>query len=256
LYLANGDILLAGPVTFDLNDTRHARRNCRLFVLDAAARTPPTPLGVKANEGPAVSRTRMHVAWTDWHDPEPGDERFYTRIFVADVSASVDGRPHLSNQRKVLDSRELDIGGAWETQNFRPPHERQLTLSLYTDGGRQSDIAVLDLETGDITRMTATPDFYEEAEGIYPDGTATLVEADLHNGLGPRHVDWWKFPLEGDAAPERLTFFSEFENYKCSNPVVSDDGRFIAGQLAKAGDDYGVGHGLILYNIAAARAAP
>ena len=251
LYLPNGDILLAGPEHYDLNDTRHARRNCLLWVLDRAARTPAVSLGVKANEGPAVSRQRMHLAWTDWHDPEPADDRFYTRIYQADVVYR-DGVPALANRALVVDSRELDFGGALETQNFVPPAERELTLSLYTDGGRKSDLISIDPETKAITHHTATSEFYEEPEGIYPDGRATLVEADLHNGKGPRHVDWWRFALDGSGEKTRLTFFSEFENYKCSNPVVSDDGRFIAGQLAKAGDDYGVGHGIILYDIAAA----
>ncbi len=255
LYLANGDILLAGPEHYDLNDTRHARRNCLLWVLDAAGRTPAVSLGVKANEGPAVSRRRMHLAWTDWHDPEPADERFYTRIFRADVVYDAAGHPALANRELVIDSRELDFGGALETQNFVPPAERELTLSLYTDGGRKCDVIGINLQTRAITHYTETTEFYEEPEGIYPDGRATLVEADLQNGRGPRHVDWWRFALDGSGEKTRLTFFSEFENYKCSNPVVSDDGRFIAGQLAKAGDDYGVGHGIILYDVSAAAAA-
>jgi hypothetical protein len=255
LYLVNGDILLAGPVAYDLNDVRHARRNCILFVLDPDDRQPAVSLGVKANEGPAVSRTRLHVAWTDWHDPEPDDERFYTRIYAADIGSNAAGRPVLAGQELILDSRELDFGGALETQNFRPPLERELILCLYTDGGRQSDVVGLELTTKTITRYTRTPDFYEEPEGIFPDGSATLVEADLQNGAGPRHVDWWRFALDGSGEKTRLTFFSEFEHYKCSNPVVSDDGRFIAGQLAKAGDDYGVGHGLLLFDLSAAALA-
>ena len=64
LYLPNGDILLSGPERFDPNNVRERRVQCFLSVLDKSATKPPVPLGTKCSEGPAVSRKRMHIAWT------------------------------------------------------------------------------------------------------------------------------------------------------------------------------------------------
>src|SRR4051794_37378327 len=64
LYLANGDILLSGPEAFDPRDPGPSRVQCFLSVLDKSLTKPPVPLGTKCSEGPAVSRKRMHVAWT------------------------------------------------------------------------------------------------------------------------------------------------------------------------------------------------
>src|SRR5438552_6428466 len=64
LYLANGDILLSGPEVFDPKRIGEARVQCWLYVLDKTGTRPATPLGTKCSEGPAVSRKRMHIAWT------------------------------------------------------------------------------------------------------------------------------------------------------------------------------------------------
>ena len=55
--------------------------------------------------------------------------------------------------------------------------------------------------------------------------------------------------LDGSRAYERLTYFSDYPGYKASNPVVSDDGRFIAFQLAKSSEAAGVGHGLFILDL-------
>jgi hypothetical protein len=95
----------------------------------------------------------------------------------------------------------------------------------------------------------ALTDTYDESEGIFPDGQATLVECDAQNHQGSGHVDLWKFALDGSGHYDRLTHFSDIPNYKPSNPVVSDDGRFIAFQMAKSGEAAGVGHGLFLNDL-------
>ena len=46
---------------------------------------------------------------------------------------------------------------------------------------------------------------------------------------------------------ERLTFFNDYQGFKASNPVISTDGRLMAFQIGKAGDDAGVGYGILLY---------
>ncbi|HZI32375.1 MAG TPA: hypothetical protein VFF11_08530, partial [Candidatus Binatia bacterium] len=64
LYLANGDILLSGPETYDTKHVHEAREQCWLYVLDRNLTKPAVPLDTKCSEGPAVSRRRMHIAWT------------------------------------------------------------------------------------------------------------------------------------------------------------------------------------------------
>jgi Tol biopolymer transport system component len=46
-----------------------------------------------------------------------------------------------------------------------------------------------------------------------------------------------------------MTFFSDYPGYKASNPVVSDDGRYIAFQVAKRGDKAGVGRGILIFDL-------
>ena len=48
---------------------------------------------------------------------------------------------------------------------------------------------------------------------------------------------------------ERLTFFNDLEEYKGSNPVVSDDGKMIAFQAAYAKDAAGVGCGIYMFDL-------
>jgi hypothetical protein len=248
LYLANGDVLLAGPTEFDPTKAADARNRCYLFVLDKSFIKPPVPLGVLCLEGPAVSRKRLHIAWTDAaDDPENAASPPVSRIQEADVVYE-DGRPKLVNRRSVLTASEMAFPCGLESQNFRPPDERELIFSAYRpDDG--ADVCGIDLSTKKITNFTESPGEYDEPEGIYPDGAATLVECDRQNHQGPNHVDVWKLALDSSGHYERLTFFSDYPGYKSSNPVVSGDGRFIAFQMAHSVDAAGVGHGLFIYDV-------
>lgn len=252
LYLANGDILLSGPAEFDPKKAGQARNECFLSVLDQGGGKPPQPLGVRCNEGPAVSRHRLHLAWTEWTPPGPGDGNLSSsRMFEADISYAASG-PQLTAQRLVLDGRNLPFRCTMETQNFRPPAEAELTFSAYTEGGRKADVCGVDLRTGAVTKYTDSSDTYDEPEGIYPDGQYTVVECDRQNHLGTGHIDLWRLKLDGTGEYKRLTYFSDFPGYKASNPVVSDDGRYIAFQMGRTGEAAGVGHGIFLYDLAAA----
>jgi hypothetical protein len=251
LYLANGDVLLSGPTEFEPTKAAEARDRCYLFVLDKSFTKPPVPLGVLCSEGPAVSRRRLHIAWTDFPElPASSASSRVSRIQEADVEYS-GGTPRLANQREVLRSTDLDFPATLESQNFRPPDERELIFSAYrpNDG---ADVCGIDLATKRVTNYTHSPDEYDEPEGIYPDGQFTLVECDRQNHQGPNHVDVWKLALDPSGRYERLTRFSDYPGYKSSNPVVSDDGRRIAFQMAHSADAAGVGHGLFIYDVAAA----
>ena len=252
MYLANGDILLSGPEEYDPKNPDVARRNSKLFVLDKSLKKPPVALGVRCNEGPAVSRKRMHIAWTEWAASSQDRPPARSEIFEADVEYEA-GVPRLANRRSVIDNSALPMPATLEAQSFRPPDEKELTFSAYDPSGNPSDVGIVDLATKQVRNLTRTPDVYEEPEGISPDGRWTLVESDQQNRQGPSHIDVWRLMLDGSGAWERLTYFSDTPGYKASNPVVSDDGRFFAFQMGRTGEAAGVGHGLFLYSLEGAR---
>ena len=247
LYLANGDILLAGPDQYDPKRIGEARVQCWLYVLDKSGTKPALPLGTKCSEGPAVSRKRLHIAWThvaaQYPDEMPAGS---SRMQEADIQFE-DGKPKFANQKLIVTSGDLPIPCTMETQNFRPPEERELIFSAY--GYQGTDVAGIDLVTKKVTNYSNSPGQYDEPEGIFPDGKFTLVECDKQNLKGPGYVDLWKLKLDGSGAYERLTHFSDYAGFKASNPVVSDDGKFIAFQMAKSREAAGVGHGLFVYDI-------
>jgi len=247
LYLINGYILLSGPEQFDPKNIREARVQCWLYVLDKSGVKPAAPLGSKCSEGPAVSRKRLHVAWThvaaEYPDEMPAGS---SRMQEADIVYE-DGKPKLANQKLIIDSRDLPFKCTMETQNFRPPEERELTFSAY--GYQGTDVVGIDLITKKVTNYSNSPGQYDEPEGIFPDGKYTLVECDKQNLRGSSYIDIWKLKLDGSGAYERLTYFSDYAGYKASNPVVSDDGKFIAFQMAKSRDAAGIGHGIFVFDI-------
>jgi len=248
LYLSNGDILLSGSRTFDPEHHADARgKTAELWYLSRALDGPPVPLGERCSEGPAVSRTSMRIAWAVDHDNYPDRiPEGVSQIWVADVDASGE-QPRLAHQRLVLDDRDLDFEVDLETQNFVPPDERRLTFSAY--GYQGTEVMTLDLKTGEVVNQSLSPDRYDEPEGIYPDGAHTLVECDRHSGLGSGHVDLWKLALDGSGRYERITWFSEAGRFKASNPVVSDDGRYVAFQVPRVGLAAGVGEGLYILDL-------
>jgi hypothetical protein len=252
LYLTNGDILLSGPERFDPKNPGDSRVQCVLAVLDRRGGKPPTALGTKCSEGPAVSRKRMHIAWTHVAAQYPeAMPRGSSRIFEADIVYE-DGAPKLAGQRLVLDSRDLPFRCTLEAQNFRPPDEMELTFSAY--GHQGTDVCGVELATKRVTNYSNTPDQYDEPEGIFPDGRWTCVESDREglSGRGANHVDIWKLSLDGKGTWERLTYFNRYPGYKASNPVISDDGRFMAFQMAKSKDPAGVGYGIFVSDLGAA----
>jgi Tol biopolymer transport system component len=232
-------------MAFDPRKVGEARVQCWLFVLDKNGGKPAEALGTKCSEGPAVSRKRLHIAWTHVAAEYPGEmPAGSSRMQEADIVFE-GGRPRLENRRLIIDSPELPFKCTMETQNFRPPDEKELIFSAY--GHQGTDVLGIDLATKKVNNYSDAAGQYDEPEGIYPDGQFTLVECDKQNHQGAGHVDLWKLRLDGSRAYERLTFFSDFPGYKASNPVVSDDGRYIAFQLAKSRDAAGVGHGLFVY---------
>ncbi len=237
LYLSNGDILLSGARQFDAKDPQASRseKNAELWVLKKDLSGPPIRLGEKCKEGPAVSRRRLRIAWTQ-------REVFY----MADI-AYEDGKPKLANKKKILDRQDLPFKCWLETQNFRPPDEKELIFSAY--GYQGSEVMGLDIETGKVVNYSTAPNQYDEPEGIFPDGKHTLVECDRHNPQGIQYLDIYKLALDASGRSERLTHFNDYPGYKATNPVVSDDGQYMAFQFAKKGDKAGIGRGILIFDL-------
>lgn len=256
MYLANGDILLSGPETFDPKRANQARRECYLSVLGRDGKKPPVALGALCSEGPAVSRRALRIAWTEWTDPKPGEGNLaFSKMFVADI-AYTDGVPAFANRRLVIDGAELPFRCTMETQNFVPGNEDVVIFSAYTEGGMKCDVLGINLETKELTWYTRSADIYDEPEGIFPDGKHTLVECDVQKPGGPANLDLWKLALDGSGRQVRLTHFSDFPGYKATNGVVSDDGNWMAFQMGRAGDAPGIGHGVFLMDLTRAPAGP
>lgn len=253
LYLSNGDILLSGARQFDPQNPWPSRtKNAELWVLNKNLEGPPVALGTKCAEGPAVSRRHLKIAWTLNHETNPQDlPTGASQIWMANIQYE-NGVPKLVNKKLLLDSRKLPFKASLETQNFRPPDEKELTFSAY--GYQGTEVMGINLETGKITNYSQSPT-YEEPEGIFPDGEYTCVESNRHIGKGgSQNIDIYKLRLDGSAKFERLTYFNDHPGYKASNPVVSDDGRYMAFQMAKVGDPAGVGRGIFVYDFTKAPA--
>ena len=248
LYLANGQILLAGPTEYDVKNPGRARANCWLFILDPASSRPPQPLNMQAAEGPVPSRTRMHIAWSWRAVAHPEMKPGSSRMFEADIVYD-NGVPRLANQRTILDSTEVPFQVELEPQNYRRPAETELTFSAY--GFQQTEVFGLDLATKKLTNYSNGPGIYDEPEGIFPDGRFTTVESDHHNpaGTGFDRADIYKLSLDGKSTMVRLTCFANVPTYRASNPVVSDDGRYMAFQMGRSGVAAGTGWGIFLYDL-------
>lgn len=247
LYLPNGDILLSGAATFDANNPMPSRHTlAELWVLDQSLRKPPVRLNEKCSEGPAVSRKNLRIAWTIDHGDYPDRlPEGAAQIWMADIEYTENG-PKLVNKKEVLDNRNLPFKCGLETQNFRPPEEKEIIFSAY--GYQETDVCGVNVETGKITNYSDAPDQYDEPEGIFPDGQFTCVECDKHNSNGVQYIDIWKLRLDGSGQYERLTHFNDYPGWKSSNPVISDDGHFMAFQVARLGDMAGVGRGIFLFD--------
>jgi hypothetical protein len=252
LYLSNGDILLSGAREFNAEDPLPSRHSeAELWVLDKSLKAPPVRLNEKCSEGPAVSRTRMRIAWrVDYGDYPERLEEGTVQIWMGDIEYQ-DGIPQIVNRKLILDNRDLPFASEPEPQNFRPPDEQELIFSSY--GYQGCDVMGISLESGEVVNYSNAPDQYDEPEGIYPDGLYTLVECDHHRAegvpTGMRNIDIFKLRLDGSGELERLTFFNDYPGGKASNPVVSDDGSRMAFQMARTQDMAGVGYGIFIYDL-------
>jgi Tol biopolymer transport system component len=247
-YLPSGDLFLIGARTFtDIRTTRS--RDQEMWVLDADAKAPPVPLDHKISEGVAISRKAMKIAWSNTRGQYPdllaeGESVVYTADIV-----SKDGVPSLANKKEVLRAKAPEC--TLEAQDFRND-DTELIYTCYRSP--YADVFGIDLTSGKVTTYRKLADEYNEVEGTSPDGKWTLVESSREQG-GPerqnsRYIDIWKLRLEANSNNfVRLTRWGDFEGYKASNPVVSNDGKRIAFQSARNDEPAGVGHGIFVLTL-------
>jgi len=253
MHLPSSDFLLIGPERFvDLGRSRG--RDNELWFLSRDPGSRPVKIGRRMSEGAAVSKRSTKVAFSVGHAQDDTVPEGQTRLVVADLDIS-GGKPALRGERVVFTS---DGPGCFlEAQDFFDD-DRRLTYSCYEPEGHASAWTI-DLASGERAPQSAAIGFYNEAEGIFPDGRHTCVESDHQSrAFGDpasfRNIDIWKLRLDGTGREfTRLTTFNDHEGWKASNPVVSTDGRLMAFQVARTADEAGVGYGILLLHLTASR---
>lgn len=247
-YLASGDVLLCGPRAQG-DRPEGGRWHTELWWLPGDASGPAVALDEPCFEGPAVSRRSQRIAWTRSDYP---DSVVFGRSEIWTGEIAVEGGvPRLVDRVKRLDRSAFHYLAFFETQDFRPPDERELIFTAYAHRG--GEVMGLDLETGALTNYSRNWG-YDEAEGVFPDGSYVAVEREPDTyTLSPRgHLDIWRTALDGSGESVRLTRFGEFAGYGANNPVVSPDGRFMAFGLRRVDGPHGNGQGIFLLDLRAA----
>ncbi len=249
--LPNGDLLIAmGSSIFDAIDPEKDRhKGLGLYILKKDEPNRPYPLGEVCDEGPAVSKNHLRIAWT-----LPGQRE----IKMGEVIYN-NGTPELSNVHTIISYHDSAAFVRLETQDFRPPSDDELIYTHYwgdeKDQYHHSQAYGFNLLTGKVTKYTDLPDSYNEVEGIFPDGKYTLIESDRHQEMPERNkykLDIYKLKLDGSGEAERLADFStRYPNkLRSDNPVVNNKGNLIAHQFGYqkgAGD----GRGIFLFDLEA-----
>ena len=160
-----------------------------------------------------------------------------------------DGIPKLANQKEIFDSKQLPftLGHAsLETQSLVPPEDVKVTFTVYTiNEGNNTDVYIVNSETGEYSKITDSPCCYDEAEGIFPDGLHTLVEHGNSEKNAWPLLDLYKLKLDGSGEMQRLTHFTDYKGYKANQGVISDDGKYLAFQIGKDNTEPGVGFGFL-----------
>ena len=249
LCLPNGDLLLAmGSNIFDAtNPEKDRHTGLGLYVLTKDKPSNPFPLNAVCEEGPAVSKNSMKVAWTLVGQRE---------IKMGEIVYEK-GVPQLKDVQTIISYKDSSAYVRLETQDFRPPHNEELIYTHYwgdeKDQYYNSQVFGFNIKTKKTTKYTDLPKSYNEAEGIFPDGKYMVIESDRHQPLGERNkykLDIYKLKLDGSGEVERLADFSTryLNKIKSDNPVVNKNGNIIAHQFGfqkGAGD----GRGIFLFNL-------
>jgi hypothetical protein len=250
MHLASGGYLLIGPERFEDVHRSRSRDNELWFLADAPG-SRPARVGQRLAEGAAVSKRSAWIAFAVGHAQDAAIPEGRTQIVVAELDTAGPSGPALRRARVAV--RSDGPGCSLEAQDFLDD-DRRLTYTCYEPEGRAS-VWTVDLATGERVNQSAAIGFYNEVEGIFPDGRHSCVESDHQaraygDPAGFRNIDIWKLRLDGTGRSfTRLTTFNDHEGWKASNPVVSKDGRLMAFQVARTADEAGVGYGILLMRL-------
>jgi hypothetical protein len=248
MHLTSGDYVLIGPDHFE-NPHLSRERDNELWFLSKQPGSKPAKLNQKMNEGAAISKISLKIAFSQTAAQAPDLPGQASRLIVADLELS-GGTAKLVNNKTVYESHDRSC--VLEAQDFYD-HDSKMTFTCYEPEGRASVMGI-DLKTGEVTNFSKAPGSYNETEGIFPDGLYTAVEGDrqceqMGGARGPGNIDIWKLRLDGTGKNfTRLTYFNDYQGGKASNPVISSDGHFMAFQSARTTDPAGVGYGILLYH--------
>lgn len=247
MHLSTGDYILIGPDHFENINVSRSRDN-ELWFLSKQPGAKPVKLDQKMNEGAAISKKSLKIAFSQTHSQEPAIARGASRLLVAEVDLSGPS-PKLINKTTVFES--ADSNCVIEAQDFYD-NDKKLTFTCYQPHGLAS-VWTIDLQTKQTMNLSNMAGSYNEVEGIFPDGLYTCVESDhqcewLGGSRGSSNIDIWKLKMDGTGKNfVRLTNFNDYIAGKASNPVISTDGKYMAFQSAKTSDPAGVGYGILLY---------
>ncbi|MCX2983133.1 hypothetical protein EYC98_19905 [Halieaceae bacterium IMCC14734] len=244
-YLANGDLLLCGPVGKEHNEEEKGRWHTGLWYLPRDGNQPAQDLKEPCFEGPAVSRLDMLIAWTKSDYP---NEVLFARseIWAGRIVVNA-GQAKIIDQRKLMDRKDFMYLAFLETQDFRPPDEVELIFTAYAYKG--GEVMGFNMRSGEITNYSQ--DWaYDEAEGVFPDGNSVAIEreVDTYTAMPVGDIDIWQLALDAQGKSRRLTHFSQYSGFGANNPVISPNGRKMAFGLRIKGGEHGNAHGILLYH--------
>jgi len=259
-HLSNGDLIVCGPVERDTesDDPEEGRFDGVLWVLRRPFDGVPVPLDEPCWEGIAAARHRLRVAWArssiDYTAPGFVLHALFgpSELWIGDVEYEL-GTPTLVNRRRVLERRDVSRLSVLEAQDFRPPAEDELLFTAFNHRG--GEVMGVHLETGEIRDYSQSP-WFDEADGVFPDGRSTLVTRELARVFIPHDLDLWRLTLDGSAHWKRLTRFNRYEGYGVSNSAVSPDGSHVVFQLRRSDAPPGNGLGLLLLDLGAMPSGP
>ncbi len=239
MCLANGDLLLCGGAE---------RHKLYFEVLDKSFKKLPQRIAnEELDEGPAISRKTMKIAWT-----LPGQLQIYSgKISFKNGKTSIVDKKLLVDSKNVISDEGIQYEDIIESQNWRGKYEDELVFAQYKRGKAfRCEVFGKEILTGKIINYSKDSLAYDEPEGIYPNNQYTLVESDKHEiTSGTSTIDIYKLKLDGTGKNyERLTFFSEIKGYRSSNPVISDNGKMMAFQGSYSGSEAGGGCGIYLFD--------
>jgi len=251
--LANGDLVLCGPAERDVasSDPEEGRFDGVLWVLRRPFDGVPVPLGEPCWEGIAAARHGSRIAWVSSSIDYTAWDFVLQALFgaselwVGEIRYE-DGTPKLVERRRVLERDDISRFCVLEVQDFRPPTEDELLFTAFNHRG--GEVMGVHLETGEIRNYSQSP-WFDEADGVFPDGRSTVVVRELDRVFIPRDVDLWRLTLDGKAQWQRFTWFTRYRGYGASNSAVSPDGRRIVFQLRGAEAPPGNGMALLLLDL-------